>query len=826
MSWHFLERWLEKANQHSTLIGKFWITFLIVCRLIIIGSLGDRVYADEQSEFKCNSAQMGCNNVCFDNFSPISHVRFWGFQILAVTFPSIIFLIYTGHKTKEAVEQEKSKMLETKKKTLAEKKASKTEKIEKDKENGDKAPEDKRSNKESLSTTNDLPTKFPLGRRSIIKSPNLDPISEKLTAECPYPMYITKMAEDLAAFKNKKKELMVQRRNSVQQLKNANSNNNTDQIKRRKSTVELRNRYTDYIMQKERDFQTSRNFGSQYYLKNQDSTSPLTAEPEVKQNKKELDPSFYHFEVEVIPLNDLVNLVKNNNSENISMVTYRTNDKFESKQGHLPQISYFNQNNNNNKDIPNWSENPQHKLKKFKKKDLDNKTETPKNEISAEDKNGTNAKDTKKPKQLVISRTINQHFLFYFIVVILRLAAEIIFLMLQARLFGFKVARMVKCSFFPCPGDYVDCFISRATEKTIFLNFMFGFTMVCVFLNVFEIVYLIGQIMRKHRFLKKMQEGAQSARDSIRNHAVARKDEKIKGGKTIFDNDCSIDLNMKEDEKKKKSVPNLFQRVMAIGPPSPKKLSKNGKRIKKKRPPWKIFKKPPRKRRHSRRCRRNRLGSNSSSENEEKKRKIKTNKMKLPMKIKKMFRKNQIQSIDRFNKEFESQNTSELMLNSDLSPKSLQNHKKNKHKNFATKFARKISIGAGGAIGAVSSYKILSDNFFGPPRKSFDNEGTEILNQNHINLLMRNSKDQINGLKNSNKAPNNDSEFQEKMLQDNADGVEVQDEIKEIKEEDDEDAFIEADIEGGEYGEMELDGLGEIQEMEEMEQPGQDYGNE
>ena len=76
-----------------------------------------------------------------------------------------------------------------------------------------------------------------------------------------------------------------------------------------------------------------------------------------------------------------------------------------------------------------------------------------------------------------------------------------------------------------------------------------------MFLNVFEIVYLIGQIMRKHRFLKRMQEGAQSARDSIRNHAVAKKDEKVKRGQIIFDNDGSSDLNLKEDETKKKSVP-------------------------------------------------------------------------------------------------------------------------------------------------------------------------------------------------------------------------------------------------------------------------------
>lgn len=125
MSWHFLERWLEKANQHSTLIGKFWITFLIICRMIIIGSLGDRVYADEQSEFKCNSAQMGCNNVCFNKFSPISHLRFWGFQMIIVTLPSIIFLIYTGHKTKEAMEKNKADIMNKKREVLLKKQIEK-----------------------------------------------------------------------------------------------------------------------------------------------------------------------------------------------------------------------------------------------------------------------------------------------------------------------------------------------------------------------------------------------------------------------------------------------------------------------------------------------------------------------------------------------------------------------------------------------------------------------------------------------------------------------------------------------------------------------------
>ena len=47
-----------KVNQHSTLIGKFWITFMIVFRIVVVSSVGDRVYSDEQSEFKCNTMQV------------------------------------------------------------------------------------------------------------------------------------------------------------------------------------------------------------------------------------------------------------------------------------------------------------------------------------------------------------------------------------------------------------------------------------------------------------------------------------------------------------------------------------------------------------------------------------------------------------------------------------------------------------------------------------------------------------------------------------------------------------------------------------------------
>lgn len=100
MSWHFVERWLQKVYQHSTLIGKFWITFLIVFRIVVVSSVSDRVYSDEQSEFRCNTGQVGCGNICFNQFSPMSHIRFWSFQIIMVSTPTILFMVYSAHQVK------------------------------------------------------------------------------------------------------------------------------------------------------------------------------------------------------------------------------------------------------------------------------------------------------------------------------------------------------------------------------------------------------------------------------------------------------------------------------------------------------------------------------------------------------------------------------------------------------------------------------------------------------------------------------------------------------------------------------------------------------
>lgn len=81
MSWSFLTRLLDEISNHSTFVGKIWLTVLIIFRIVLTAVGGETIYYDEQSKFVCNTQQPGCENVCYDAFAPLSHVRFWIFQV-------------------------------------------------------------------------------------------------------------------------------------------------------------------------------------------------------------------------------------------------------------------------------------------------------------------------------------------------------------------------------------------------------------------------------------------------------------------------------------------------------------------------------------------------------------------------------------------------------------------------------------------------------------------------------------------------------------------------------------------------------------------------
>ncbi|XP_005753154.1 gap junction gamma-1 protein isoform X2 [Maylandia zebra] len=98
MSWSFLTRLLDEISNHSTFVGKVWLTVLIIFRIVLTAVGGETIYYDEQSKFVCNTQQPGCENVCYDAFAPLSHVRFWIFQVIMITTPTIMYLGFAMHK--------------------------------------------------------------------------------------------------------------------------------------------------------------------------------------------------------------------------------------------------------------------------------------------------------------------------------------------------------------------------------------------------------------------------------------------------------------------------------------------------------------------------------------------------------------------------------------------------------------------------------------------------------------------------------------------------------------------------------------------------------
>ncbi|ETE57075.1 hypothetical protein L345_17213 [Ophiophagus hannah] len=110
-------------------------------------------------------------------------------------------------------------------------------------------------------------------------------------------------------------------------------------------------------------------------------------------------------------------------------------------------------------------------------------------------------KSAKVKRQEGISR-------FYIIQVVFRNALEIGFLAGQYFLYGFNVPAIFECDRYPCVKE-VECYVSRPTEKTVFLVFMFAVSGICVLLNLAELNHL------GWRKIKTAIRGVQARRKSI-----------------------------------------------------------------------------------------------------------------------------------------------------------------------------------------------------------------------------------------------------------------------------------------------------------------------
>ncbi|XP_068600557.1 gap junction protein, alpha 2 [Brachionichthys hirsutus] len=110
--WNLLGKLLESAQEHSTVVGKVWLTVLFIFRILVLGAAAEKVWGDEQSGFTCDTKQPGCQNVCYDKTFPISHIRFWVMQIIFVSTPTLIYLGHILHlvRMEEKVKQKEKEL--------------------------------------------------------------------------------------------------------------------------------------------------------------------------------------------------------------------------------------------------------------------------------------------------------------------------------------------------------------------------------------------------------------------------------------------------------------------------------------------------------------------------------------------------------------------------------------------------------------------------------------------------------------------------------------------------------------------------------------------
>nr|XP_055028492.1 gap junction protein alpha 10 a [Misgurnus anguillicaudatus] len=77
----------------------------------------------------------------------------------------------------------------------------------------------------------------------------------------------------------------------------------------------------------------------------------------------------------------------------------------------------------------------------------------------------------------------------YIIHILTRSVVEVAFIVGQYILYGVRMDPLYKCERVPCPNS-VDCYVSRPTEKTLFMVFMIVIAGVSLFLNLLEISHL------------------------------------------------------------------------------------------------------------------------------------------------------------------------------------------------------------------------------------------------------------------------------------------------------------------------------------------------
>ncbi|CAJ1077497.1 gap junction alpha-10 protein [Xyrichtys novacula] len=94
--------------------------------------------------------------------------------------------------------------------------------------------------------------------------------------------------------------------------------------------------------------------------------------------------------------------------------------------------------------------------------------------------------EQKKVRKAPLRGSLLRTYVFH---ILTRSVVEVGFIIGQCVLYGIGLSPLYKCERLPCPNS-VDCFVSRPTEKNIFMVFMLVIAGVSLFLNLLEIFHL------------------------------------------------------------------------------------------------------------------------------------------------------------------------------------------------------------------------------------------------------------------------------------------------------------------------------------------------
>ena len=101
MVWYVLERYYDSVKHFQTFWGNLWYANAFCFRLFCTTVIGEELFDDDQEEFSCDTHSPGCKQVCFNDFAPMSWIRFWAVQLLINMFPIVVFQTFAVRKVTE-----------------------------------------------------------------------------------------------------------------------------------------------------------------------------------------------------------------------------------------------------------------------------------------------------------------------------------------------------------------------------------------------------------------------------------------------------------------------------------------------------------------------------------------------------------------------------------------------------------------------------------------------------------------------------------------------------------------------------------------------------